>query len=1219
MVEENQTSHRFFFALFLLAGGYFSLKYYIYKTINSRLTEKIAFSSLKLGIFPPNIKIEDLNNFDIKDENLVSFKKVSVEVPFLSLFSKIKTVNLNIHNPTIILNEKILKKGKKGGGVKLPFEIDRINIIDGEVIYNSPKLIVHLLKVNLNSFTKSGKSMYKLTSPHLKVVARLSKNVDLLQFTDIDEEVVKNNKILKIEGDMVCEFRKQPTNWKISRFLWNTADSRITLNGRIFNSGTIALNVAYNGTPEKILYTVLKNLRPLGYTETKATIKRDKKGPIYIEGDFGYNTFSWGGEVFDNFRGKARWDNKDRQIEVDALFNSPRLETHLTVFSQPGLTRIEVENIAAERVARAINIGKFAPLGGVIKRGDIHLQKGIVSGNVTLEPFPEPLSRPAEPPTALPETQMRLNAGYGVKDEQVSDLEQYESNRPDARGSGNESAGLFNIAGDVTFRYIPKFKSVTFSTENAETEFGTVAFFEGMVDPSRRTSLQINARANITNMGPLNKYTDYYIDLDLSPWELENGRGTLTLDLKKTGKKIFAESDLDVRDFTARKQPIEALNGHISTKESITSAAFVVSDKEIRGNTEIFVKKGSFTMDFKKVAGESQKILKILGINISLTRWMTGDFHLLKKSGEPLPLVKGHFAAKTIDFYDFKFEDVKGELEFQGYTTLRDLTFLYKGGKGTADISIDYQKELYSAEGEIRGLDINRLHPEFHGVGDIVLNGSGVLGHDPITFDFQSNELYFYRDRRFRVKGSGTVVTDFSGFFRIDTRGEVLNEVSASPFSLVLNQVNNYYNGTFNLSLTDINLLIPWGNNIGTMELDGRMYGAVGSEMTTEGHAAFKGRIFSFPNFPHALENFQGDVIFTDLNFDLRSLQGTIGGGNVKSSGYLNIQGNRLLNLDVSLSGKNMNLYLIDRTSFNLNADLNLKYIDDRDTLLLSGHMDALSGIWRRGLDEGVSFSTNPSLSSSGSKIMDMLEFDLKLTGNQDIRMENSFGNISGKFDLQLTGNRDFPILMGFIECRDGTINFSDKQFDLIKAKLVFNNKFMINPLLNIESESFIKNYRIKFNIKGTASRLKPELQSSPPLPPRDILTLISLGELFERPTSQELTSQIGTGTAGLLASGLTDQIKKRTKKIFGNYMLKIDPNIISNIAGASFEDTSRLIVGKEISKDFLVVYATNFDFSSQRRQVLYLQYHLSPLVSLIGMRNEEGQISLDLRFRKRH
>jgi hypothetical protein len=126
---------------------------------------------------------------------------------------------------------------------------------------------------------------------------------------------------------------------------------------------------------------------------------------------------------------------------------------------------------------------------------------------------------------------------------------------------------------------------------------------------------------------------------------------------------------------------------------------------------------------------------------------------------------------------------------------------------------------------------------------------------------------------------------------------------------------------------------------------------------------------------------------------------------------------------------------------------------------------------------------------------------------------------------------------------------------------------------------------------------------------------LIAVGELFRRPTSTELSSQIGTGTTDLIASELTEQIKKRTKKIFGDYLLRIDPNI-SGLAGASLEDTSRLIVGKEIAKDFLVVYSTNF--STQRQQVVYVHYQLTPSVSLIGMRNEEGRLSIDLRFRKR-
>ena len=98
--------------------------------------------------------------------------------------------------------------------------------------------------------------------------------------------------------------------------------------------------------------------------------------------------------------------------------------------------------------------------------------------------------------------------------------------------------------------------------------------------------------------------------------------------------------------------------------------------------------------------------------------------------------------------------------------------------------------------------------------------------------------------------------------------------------------------------------------------------------------------------------------------------------------------------------------------------------------------------------------------------------------------MENSFGTITGKFDLRLTGNKDFPMLTGFIESHSGKLNFSDKKFDLIKARIEFNNKFVIDPQINIESEAFIKDYRIKFNIKGTMSHIKPELQSNPPLPP---------------------------------------------------------------------------------------------------------------------------------------
>jgi hypothetical protein len=1118
------------------------------------------------------------------------------------------------------LNEKIFKRGKKTASPKLPFEINRINIIDGELIFNSKKLTVNLLKFDLSSFTKSQKTVYRLTSPHLKIIFPLKRQE------------------MKVEGDMEAEFRPQRTYVKISRFLWNTEALRISLNGRVFDNGTIALNVSAKGDPEKILYPVIKNMRPLGYMESNTRIRRKKKETLKIDADFGYNSFTLQGEAFKNLRGTFKWNNLDKLIKVDTFFNDGPLEAHFNVHSRRSLTRIHMENIFAKKVTKILKLNyeppawlnrgnisvnnllkilKFnysewpdwlhaehksadelikelsqfsiAPLGGIVNQADIEIRQGITTGTAKLEP--EPVS---------------------------------------GTGTLPETTETFSLRGDMNYQYNSRTKSVKFFAKNLETEFGSMNFLEVESDPSKKTNLKVKLEANVNGMDYLNKYTTHYINLDLSPWKLGKGKGLITLDLKKIGKKFFVESDLNIRNFTSSNEPLESLTGHISTKDNLTIGTLSIMDKDLKWKMELAVGKDNFKIDFRDVEGKTQKILKILELDLSITGGMKGNFLVDKKYNEPLYRVKGNFLAKRINFYNFVFDDVEGELdwELEQYVSipfeniefkdvlskklqLKNLHFFYNGGKGDADIFIDYAKEIYSLEGKIQGIDVSRIHPEFIGQGDIDFKGSGVFDYDPIKFNYNSGELYFYKDRKFVTKGTGEIFTNFSDF-RIETRGEVSNEISASPFTFRLKEEESKYTGSFDLNLTDLNLLIPWGDNSGTMELEGQIFDSGDGIVTTEGHAVFKGRFFSFPNFPHTLENFQGDIIFKDLNFTLRSLRGTMGGGKVESSGYLNIKNNQLDDLFISFVGKKMNLYPIDRSSFTLNADLNLKYVDKK--LLLSGHLDALSGIWKREVTEDVTFNTDPSLSPSGSKIMDMLEFDLKLTSSKDIQVDNSFGKAMGKFDLRLTGNTDFPILMGVVEFREGEVNFSDKKFDLVRGKLVFNNKFMIDPLINIESESFLKNYRVRFTIKGTASRPKPALESSPPLPPGDILTLISVGELFERPTSAELSSRIGTVTTSLLASELTEAIRKRTRKIFGDFLLNIDPNI-SEIEGVS---KSRLIVGKEISKNFLVVVATNFT-TQRQQQVVYLQYHLTPSISLIGMKNEEGRYSLDLRFRKRH
>ena len=97
-----------------------------------------------------------------------------------------------------------------------------------------------------------------------------------------------------------------------------------------------------------------------------------------------------------------------------------------------------------------------------------------------------------------------------------------------------------------------------------------------------------------------------------------------------------------------------------------------------------------------------------------------------------------------------------------------------------------------------------------------------------------------------------------------------------------------------------------------------------------------------------------------------------------------------------------------------------------------------------------------------------------------------------------------------------------------------------------------------------------------------------------------------------MITTKLTEEIKNRANKLLGINLLRIDPYL----AGQSSLATSRLTIGKTISKDLVVVYSTNL--STSRQEIVYLQYQLSPAISLIAMRNEEGRYSLDLRLRAR-
>jgi hypothetical protein len=1093
------------------------------------------------------LEIKNIENFPIKNENLVSFSSVTITLPFTSLFSKKKALNIVIEKPVFALTESLLEINPGSNDFARGFTIKHIDLRHGEIKFKGQDIIMQLLDFNLQSGPIIEGLAFKLASPHLKLIFPV------------------NGERVTLEGNLNSEIRRQGTSWKINQLLWQTKDITFNLNGRFLKDSSFYLNVSAQGDPENILRPLLEELAVKGLTYAKAKIVKNVKNKIQIKADFTSPYCSIMENYCSNLAGNMSWNNLSRDLNLETAFDTTLTRGWVQVASKDGETDVAIHDIPAAYLANVLSISQDAPLAGIVSSGKIKINSGFIIGQVNLD------ATQARPLT-LP----------------------------------------FVARGTLDFQRDKKNKQTTFSGRELQFSGGQVSI-SGQINSQKKT-LDIKIGASLKNIENIAAYSTFYLDIDLLPWKLSQGNGTFTLELNNKPGDRQGKSQFAIQHFLANRQAIESLQGDVRINLRRTQGDFKVSAPDLRSLAKLEIVDRITTIGFQDVRGEAGKILKILNSNMALSGKITGAFTYQKDHNLERPSLQGTFQAAQLQFLGYPLDQVSANLHSDlSNIELSGLKFGLKGGNASGAIAIDYRQKKFAINGRIEHIDIGRLNDKFSGQADIEVNGRGEFLKDPLEISYHLAKLYYYPGREFSVSGKASVLTDFSNF-TASSSGELLNPAGASPLTLEISRQNSRLTGQFNLNLMDLNLLLPWKNNLGSMRLLGQIYSSEQGSMRSRGVVVFSGQTLSIPGFSHSLNNFQATLTFDNMKFNLQSLSGEMGGGKVEGNGRLEIGRNQLQSLTFNLQGKNMLLYPLDRISCRVNADLTLKYLPKK--LLLSGTLGFLAANWQREIDEPIVINTHADLSTAESKIREMLQLDISMNG-ENIVINNSLGRINGKFKLKLSGTAGFPILIGAFDGNQGEIHFSDRSFNLLRAKLVFNNNLFIDPLITIESEAFIQNYRIRFDIKGPASRAKPELVSSPPLPPQDILALVSLGEAFKRSGSQEISSQIG-GTS-LITTKLTEEIKNRANKLLGINLLGINMlriDTMPTLTSQSSVDTSWLTIGKSISKDFMVVYSTNF--STSRQEIYYLQYQISPTVSLIYMKNEEGRYSIDLRVRKR-
>jgi autotransporter translocation and assembly factor TamB len=761
----------------------------------------------------------------------------------------------------------------------------------------------------------------------------------------------------------------------------------------------------------------------------------------------------------------------------------------------------------------------------------------------------------------------------------------------------------FPFDGRIKFNWDGK-NEFTFSSQDLSSSFGQIDV-EGKAEVGKE--LDITIQGEIKDVKQARQFTSVILSQNFDFPEIR-GKG-------RSNIHIFGDYDLPQikADFAFTpggydRFDVNSVEGEVELIRDEFFGRFRIDDPFMKGRISLLSSPEGLKVDIRLDRGLVERIFPGFDVDFPLRGEASGNFDVRLKN-EDIQL-KSTFSSSSLNFADKNLRDISGRLEWQGDAlSFSELQFHLHGGVVKGNARVDLRAEDFDIDIQGEAIDLSSLYADVKGNLGFSLKGKGVLGQDLALGNFEIKDLHYIHLQKTEARGQAKLGYS-EGRLGLELNGNFLpgeNEFNIS-LALPIPVDDEIFSVDIKGSFNNLDLLLPWKGAKGRVNYLGEVRGGKGSPQI-KGAIDFQGSVFPLERFAHALRDYSGLMFVENSKVSFRSLQAELGGGDVQGYGELEFGNGRVENIDLKIEGKNLLLSPLERTRALTDGSLNL--IKDSNRFVLEGDLLAHKLFWRREVDEEFTFYSSPYYQPREEPgFFDDLTLNIRLRADDNAWMENSLGTARGRFDLTLTGNVITPVVLGDIEALDGNVYFQDRKFRILSGRLSFINPAAIEPYLSFRGETYVKDYRVTFSLDGPVDRLTPELSSSPPLPPEDVLALLALGESFKRTYSYD-TSTLLT-TYSLVSFQLSEEAKKRAEGLFVIDRFRIDPFIM----GSSPEMAARLTVGKKISRNFFILYSANL--RTQREEIARLEWELTDDLSIVGIRNEEGRISIDVKIHKR-
>jgi len=371
--------------------------------------------------------------------------------------------------------------------------------------------------------------------------------------------------------------------------------------------------------------------------------------------------------------------------------------------------------------------------------------------------------------------------------------------------------------------------------------------------------------------------------------------------------------------------------------------------------------------------------------------------------------------------------------------------------------------------------------------------------------------------------------------------------------------------------------------------------------------------------FPQSVHVASLSVVFNERVLLLETLEGEMGRGRFHANGKADLVG----------FGVGPFAFLLEVTDTRINLARDLTATVDGELLFqregsaqtLKGEMTVKRAIYDKRVDLKLMavewVQKTEATFREETPLIGATKMNIHLSGQENLWIDNNIAKIPLEADLFLKGTIDRPVLIGRIMIPRGLIYFRNNEFKVTSGSVEFLDPQKINPRFDLKAKTVVKtpnskvslnkDYEINLGLTGTLSQFTLALSSSPPLPETDILALLTFGVTTEEFAQREAGAASSEATS-LILSELLEGAVPKTGVVD---RIQVDPFT----GGAKSSSGPRLTAEKRLLEDrLLVTYSATLDPSQE--QLIRMIYELGKNVSLVGERDQDGQMGGDVRFR---